>query len=78
MLGLQKACGRTDIDGARFFSREASDLMKQYRGWDCAIAWIEGKPGMDSWRHELVAEPIAPYVDRAFGEIDLYQSKGGE
>jgi hypothetical protein len=71
IVSAQKQCGKErDIDGARSLSDIAADLMKQYRGWDGAINIIEGDN--DFW-HGHVAEPIAPYVDRAFAFIELYE-----
>lgn len=63
IIGFQKACDRNDIEGARFFSVQAADLMKQYRGWDGAIKVIEDEY---DWMHRHISEQIAPYVDQAF------------
>ena len=72
MLGYQKVCGQQkDIETARFFREIASDLMKEYRGWDSAIIIIEGD---GDWKHGHVTEPIAPYVDMAFHFTDLHDS----
>ena len=45
------------------FREEAAEAQKEFRGWDSAIKIIEGDN--DYW-HGHIAEPIAPYVDRAF------------
>jgi hypothetical protein len=73
-LGYQKLCGQQkDIDTTRYFRDECAELMKQYRGWDSAIKIIEGDN--DYW-HSHVSEQIAPYVDRAFGLMELATAEG--
>lgn len=72
-LSYQKECGnRKDIDGARFFREVASDLMKQYRGWEGAIKIIEDD--VNNYTHSHVSEAIAPYVDRALKFMDLQKA----
>lgn len=69
LLKFQKECGqRKDMETARFFREEASEAMKQFRGWDAAIKIIEGDN--DFWHHHI-SEHIAPYVDSALNMMDL-------
>ncbi len=74
VLATQKAIGREDRDGARYLSELASDLLKQYRGWDAAIGIMEGREGYHDWRKTKIQEEIAPYVDRAFWFLDVWDS----
>lgn len=70
LLRYQADCGKSgDREGAKFFKDEAADAMKQYRGWDFSIRYMEGDPMMIDWRRKDVSEPIAPYLDRAFEEL---------
>lgn len=72
IVACQKEAGKDkNIKFARDLSEISSDLLKQYRGWDAAIKIIEGDN--DHW-HGHVAEPIAPYVDRAFAFMELSQA----
>lgn len=67
ILGLQKVCGQMrEIEIAKFLRESASDLMKQYRGWDMAIKWSEG----DAWD---VSEDIGPFVHCAFYAMSYMQ-----
>lgn len=69
LLRYQKECGKQkDIETARFFREEASEAMKQYRGWDSAIKVIEDE---NDYRHQHISEQIAPYVDMALAFMDL-------
>lgn len=73
LLKYQKECGqRKDMETARFFRDEASETMKQFRGWEGAIKVIEDA---NDWLHSHVAEQIAPYVDRAFALMELQSTE---
>ncbi len=65
MLGYQKMCEQQkDYETARYFRSVASDLQKEYRGYDCAIRLImEGKK-------DNISEEVAPYVDRAINAME--------
>lgn len=71
LIATQKAIGREDREGARYLADMASDLLKQYRGWDAAIGIIEGKEGYHDWRKQKIQKEIAPFVDRAFHFMEL-------
>lgn len=71
ILAAQKQCRREDRESARTLSDMGADLMKQCRGWDFALRWIEGEPAIVNWRRPNIQEAIAPYVDAAFNELDL-------
>lgn len=67
ILGYQNECGkRKDIEGARYFRDVASELMKEYRGWEGAIKLMDD----NDWKHGHISEQIAPYVDRALYSMD--------
>lgn len=71
LIKTQGECGKQkDFDTARYYREEASYAMKQYRGWDAAIKWIEGDVSMTWPATKNVSEEIAPYVDRAFAYLD--------
>lgn len=67
LLTYQEFCGKNkDYDGARYFKEIANELLKEYRGWDGAIIWIETS------KSDNISEQIAPYVDNAF-DVILYR-----
>jgi hypothetical protein len=69
-LEQQKAAAKEkNFEIAKHFSLVAAEVLKEYRGYDLAIRWIEG----DTTMQEHVSEPIAVYVDRAFSNIDLVE-----
>lgn len=66
LLGFQKACGRDDRDGARFFAEQAAHQMKMQRGADWCLRWIEADPGPNP----PLPPEIAPYAAHAYGVAD--------
>lgn len=74
MLAYKKICGRDDREGARFFDSMASDAMKHIRGWQYVLSVIACEPPGDCKNIEM-SEPISPYADWAFSQLDL--SSGG-
>lgn len=68
MLQAQKTCTE-DKESAKYFKDAAADYLKQYRGWDYAIAWAEGNMSKE------MSESIAPYADRAFWIMDICDYK---
>lgn len=70
LLVVQKEVGRSDRDAARYLGQLSADIMKQWRGFDCAIRIVEGDEGCADWRMTKVQEEIAPYVDASFYSID--------
>jgi len=61
ILKIQKEFQKNkDYETAKWFSGMASEMLKEYRGWDACIKLIEGEDVQ-------ISEQIAPYVDRAFG-----------
>lgn len=60
LLSIQKEIGKNDRENAKYLSEVCKDLLKEFRGFDLAILWIETS---DKSR---ISEEIAPYVDQAF------------
>lgn len=71
----QKQFGRDDREMARFFGEQASELLKEYRGWDLAIRWLNGEEAVYCWRSPAVSDKIAPYLDRALDFIIFRETK---
>lgn len=71
LLATKKQIGKENREDARYLSELCSDFMKQYRGWDFCIKWIEGNPDCVNWRTPTMQEEIAPYADKAFYELDM-------
>ncbi len=71
LLQFQKVCEKQkDFNTARYFREEAAHSMKRFRGYDLAIKIVEN--GLNATQPDI-SEPIAPFIDRAFYEIDLYE-----
>lgn len=71
LLKTQTEMGKLgEIETARYYREEAADAMKQYRGWDAVIKWIDGEKSMNWPATEKISEEIALYVDRAFAFLD--------
>jgi hypothetical protein len=61
ILKIQKEFQKNkDYETAKWFSGMASEMLKEYRGWDACIKLIEMNEDVQ------ISEQIAPYVDRAF------------
>lgn len=69
LLATQRAIGRDDREGARYLSELASDMLKQYRGYDAAIKMITDAK-FTEWPRPMIQEEIASYVDRAFDVME--------
>jgi hypothetical protein len=60
LKGQKELAEMKDYVAAKWVGGVASDLLKQYRGWDACIKLIEMNEDVQ------ISEQIAPYVDRAF------------
>ncbi len=70
MLAAQRACGRGDREGARFFGREAAQAMKEYRACCYILSVAMADPPGDC-RGVQASLELAPYIDFAFALADL-------
>lgn len=58
-----------DFTTCKYIGQLCAEILKEQRGWDLCVKWIEGDPDVYSWRSSRVQKEIAPYLDAAFTEI---------
>jgi hypothetical protein len=62
LKGQKELAEMKDYVAAKWVGGVASEMLKEYRGWDACIKLIEGEDVQ-------IAEQIAPYVDIAFSYL---------
>lgn len=67
LLAVQKEIGREDRENAKELGQMASELLKDFRGIDFVIKYMEGHTDYIAWNTNKIQEEIAPYADRYFG-----------